>query len=137
MAAENKTVPTGASVEAFLSGVAHDGRREDALVLKDLFADETGQDPVMWGDAIIGYGRYRYTYETGREGDWFWCGFSPRKANMSLYFMPGYGAYEKEIEALGPVKTGASCVYVGRLGKIDEAALRRLVRTCAAEMSKR
>ncbi|MBB4658471.1 DUF1801 domain-containing protein [Parvularcula dongshanensis] len=134
MAEGNATVPTGASVDDFLSGVEPAGRREDGLALKALFSEETGEFPLMWGSSIVGYGRYRYRYETGREGDWFWCGFSPRKAKMSLYFMPGYGAYEKEIAALGPVKTGASCVYVGRLAKVDEAALRRLVRTCTQRM---
>lgn len=130
----NATVPTGASVDEFLAGVEPAGRRDDAQILRDLFAEETGEPAVMWGTSIVGYGQYRYVYDTGREGDWFWCGFSPRKANMSLYFMPGYGAFESEIAALGKVKTGASCVYVGRLSGIDEAALRRLVRTCAQRM---
>lgn len=106
-------------------------------MLRDLFAEETGEPPVMWGPSIVGYGHYRYAYDSGREGDFFWCGFSPRKAKMSLYFMPGYGAYADEIDALGPVTTGKAWVYAGRLAKIDEGALRHLVRICAARMGDR
>ena len=125
---KSATVPTGASVDAFLEGVGHAGRGADALVLKDFSIEETGEPPTMWGPSIVGCGRYRYAYGTGREGSWFWCGSSPRKANMSRYSMPGYGAYEDAVAATGPVKTGASCVYVGRPARIGEDALRALVR---------
>lgn len=134
---DNKTVPTGASVDAFLGAVEHKTRKADSLVLRDLMAAETGLPPVMWGPSIVGYGQYHYKYDSGREGDFFFCGFSPRKANMSLYFTPGYDTYADEIAALGKIRTGASCVYVNKLADIDLDALRHLTRICADYMRTR
>jgi hypothetical protein len=119
---------TGASVEAFIDSVEHGGRREDARVLDRLFRDETGFQPRMWGSSMIGYGQYHYVYDSGREGDFLATGFSPRKADMSIYIMPGYQDYGALLNDLGPHRTGAACLYVGRLSKIDLGVLRRLVR---------
>ena len=88
--AENKTKATSVSPESFIETVEHDVRRADAKVLLDLFADVTQLVPRMWGPSIIGYGRYHYKYESGREGEFMMTGFSPRKANQVIYIMPGY-----------------------------------------------
>lgn len=85
--AENKTKPTPVSVEAFIDGVEHAGKREDAWVLDALFRRVTGQQPTMWGPTIIGYGHYRYRYDSGHEGEICRVGFSPRKARHSLYLL--------------------------------------------------
>lgn len=124
--AEAKTVPTGASVAEFLDAVEPAGRRDDGLVLRDLFDRVTDTDAVMWGPSIVGYGLQHYRYATGREGDWPIVGFSPRKANMSLYGLQLPGG-EELVERLGKVKVGAGCVWVGRLSNIDLDVLASLV----------
>lgn len=126
--ASNVTVMTDASVETFIDSVGHAGRREDARSLDQLFREVTGFEPRLWGDSLIGYGQYHYVYDSGREGDFLATGFSPRKAKMSIYIMPGYQDYEALLKDLGPHKTGAACLYVGRLSGIDLGVLRRLVR---------
>ncbi|WP_350346962.1 DUF1801 domain-containing protein [Agromyces sp. G08B096] len=124
--AEQKTVPTGASVAEFLDGVEPAGRREDGFVLRDLFDRVTGTDAVMWGPSIVGYGLQHYRYASGREGEWMVVGFSPRKASVSLYGLQLPGG-EQLVEDLGKVKVGAGCLWVGRLSTIDLHVLESLV----------
>ena len=133
----NVTALSDASVEAFIGSVEPVGRREDAKVLDQLFRDETGFQPRMWGDSLIGYGQYHYVYDSGREGDFLATGFSPRKAKMSIYIMPGYQDYGSLLRELGPHKTGAACLYVGRLAKIDLDVLRKLIRAGLNDLDSR
>ena len=130
-----KTLPTGASVDEFIAGVMPKVRRDDAYIIRDMMARVTGCDAVMWGPSIIGYGQYDYTYESGHSGTFFRVGFSPRKASHSFYFMPGYGAFSDLIKKLGPVKTGASCVYVTQLAKIDQSILEEITRRSFERMN--
>ncbi|WP_370338942.1 DUF1801 domain-containing protein [Parvularcula marina] len=130
----NQTVPTDVDPKEFLSAVEHDRRREDGFALLEMMNRVTKLKPVMWGPSIIGYGQYHYKYESGREGDFFYCGFSPRKANMSLYFIPGYGTYSEFFTRLGKHKTGASCVYINKLADIDMSVLEELTATCVKHM---
>lgn len=124
---QNKTQPTHQSVTGFLSEVGHPTRRADGLALDALFRAVTGFDPVMWGPSIVGYGRYHYTYATGRQGDFLATGFSPRKANLSIYIMPGYSAFSEIMARLGKHKTGRSCLYVNKLADIDLDVLADLI----------
>lgn len=133
----NKTAPTRVRPEDFLASVEHDRRREDGFALLEMMTRVTGMEPVMWGPSIIGYGQYHYKYESGREGDHFFCGFSPRKANLSLYFTPGYGNYEEYFTRLGKHKTGAACVYINKLADIDMDVLEELTAACVAHMRER
>ena len=126
--AENKTMPTGASVEEFLKLVEPAGKRADALLLEQLFREVTKFEPQMWGPSIVGFGRYHYTYESGREGDSPATGFSPRKANMVVYIMPGYTDFSHILKDLGKHRLGKSCLYLGALKNIDLEVLRRLIR---------
>lgn len=126
--AENKTQPTDNDVMAFLNTVEPAQRRADALRLDQMFRAETGFSPVMWGPAIVGYGRYHYVYKSGREGDFLATGFSPRKAALSVYIMPGYGDFGDIMARLGKHKTGKSCLYINKLAEIDEDVLRELIR---------
>lgn len=125
--AANKTRPSTADVQTFISSVEHDGRREDAEALHDLITKVTGFDPCMWGDAIVGYGSYHYTYESGREGDCFLTGFAPRKTSMTIYIMPGFKHYANELSKLGKHKHSVSCLYVGRLSAIDVSVLKHII----------
>ena len=126
--ADNKTQPTDRDVMTFLKAVMPERRRRDALRLDRIFREETGYNPVMWGPAIVGYGRYHYVYKSGREGDFLATGFSPRKAALSVYIMPGYADFGDILARLGKHKTGKSCLYINKLADIDEDVLRELIR---------
>lgn len=131
---ENKTTQTDASVEAFLATVADQQKVADTRAVMAMMADATGEPGKMWGTSIIGFGSYHYKYDSGREGDFMIVGLSPRKANLTLYIMPGYGEFQQQIDALGKVKTGKSCVYIKKLEQIDLAALRDLIQQSVAYM---
>ncbi len=133
---ENKTKPTEVSVQAFLDCVEHPTRAADAKVLEQLFRRVTGFQPQMWGPSIVGYGQYHYKYKTGREGDFLATGFSPRKANLSIYIMPGYQDYSEILSRLGKHKTGASCLYVNKLADIDLSVLEELIKAGLADLDK-
>lgn len=125
---ENKTRPTNAEVRTFIDKAEPDRRRKDAHALDRLFRDVTGWSPQMWGPSIIGYGSYHYVYESGREGDMCATGFSPRKANLALYIMPGYADYGDLLADLGKHKTGKSCLYLNKLADVDTDVLKRLIK---------
>lgn len=141
--AANKTQPTQAMVEAFLATVDNQQRRDDAVRLLDLFARVTGEPPVMWGDSIIGYGSYDYRYDSGREGRFMRTGFSPRKANLSVYLMGAYvdpaaeARQEELLARLGKHKRGKSCLYLNRLDQVDMVVLEELVRLNVETMNRR
>ncbi|MFY0682891.1 MAG: DUF1801 domain-containing protein [Thalassovita sp.] len=123
----NKTVATEANPRAFVAAVEHPVRRDNAVELLDLFAEVSGFQPVMWGASIVGYGRYDYRYDSGRTGQFLATGFSPRKAAMSIYIMPGYQDYSEILSRLGKHKLGRACLYVNKLADIDLAVLRELI----------
>ena len=124
---ENKTKPHNASVSAFLKAVENERRRSDALVVNELMTRITGEKPKMWGASIVGFGSYHYEYESGKEGDFFLTGFSPRKASLVLYIMPGYGEMDEYLARLGKHKTGKSCFYINKLDDVDLAVLEKLI----------
>jgi hypothetical protein len=117
--ADLKTKPTKVDPIDFVEAIDHDTRRSDAHVLLDLFGRVTGMKPKMWGPSIVGYGRYEYHYESGREGEFMMTGFSPRKANLVVYIMPGYRDMTAKLERLGKHKLGKSCLYINKLADID------------------
>lgn len=125
--AENKTQKTGASVENFIESVENKRRREDGFALLDVMKEVTGEDPEMWGPSIIGFGDYHYKYESGREGDIFLAGFSPRKQSLSLYIMDGFKEYDSLLSSLGKHRKGASCLYINKLADVDMNILRKLI----------
>ncbi|KNH22263.1 hypothetical protein ACU18_01670 [Arthrobacter sp. ZBG10] len=127
--ATNKTQPTMVSVAGFLASVEHPGRRSDSLELADLMAGITGQEAVMWGPTIVGFGAYHYRYETGREGDAAAVGFSPRKANLVLYGLTYGPDADRLLPDLGKHRAGAGCLYVNRLADVDRDVLAELVST--------
>lgn len=124
---ENKTKPTTKSVSTFLNSVENKRRKADALVINEMMARITGEKPRMWGPTIVGFGEYHYKYDSGREGDLFLIGFSPRKANLVLYIMPGYGQFDDLMARLGKFKTGKSCLYINKLNDIDMDVLEELI----------
>ncbi len=122
-----KTVPNAGDVATFIAGLPA-GRREDARRLIEIMQGITRAEPVMWGSNIIGFGSYHYRYNSGREGDWFVVGFSPRKQGLTLYIMGGIERHGALLENLGPYKHGKSCLYLKNLDSIDLPTLKRLVR---------
>lgn len=137
--AKNKTQPTETDPRDFLAGVEPERRREDGFVLLELFNRVTGLKPQMWGPSIIGYGRYAYRYESGREGEFMLTGFSPRKSSLNLYIMPGYAAEgtQEKLARLGKHKLGKSCLYINSLADVDSQILAEIIADGVAEMRRK
>ena len=125
--AENKTQKTDANVTDFLNSIPDEKKRQDSFALLELMRQVTGLEPRMWGASIIGFGDAHYQYASGREGDWFRVGFSPRKQNLALYIMDGFPKYQELLAKLGRHKTGVSCLYLNKLADIDLAVLREMI----------
>ena len=124
--AEIKTQPTTADVHAFLDAATPERRRVDGLALAEIFGAVTGAEPVLWGPTMVGYGTYRYRGASS-EGDWPRVGFSPRKAQLSLYGLKDLPAGAELLPSLGKYTEGRGCVYVRKLDDIDLDVLRRLL----------
>jgi hypothetical protein len=125
--ADLKTKRNDQSVGEFINGIADVKRRQDCQVLTDLMGAITGAEPAMWGSTIVGFGNHHYRYESGREGDWFLTGFSPRKQYLALYLMSGFAGQDKLMRQLGKYKTGKSCLYVNKLEDVDFHKLKELI----------
>lgn len=122
-----KTRPTASSVNAFIDAVDDEHKRADCRVVARMMAEITGAEGVMWGASIVGFGDYHYRYASGREGDFFEAGFSPRKRALTIYVMAGFSEYEDLLGALGKYTTGKSCLYVKRLSDVDLDVLREIL----------
>ena len=131
---ENKTKPTAVDPADFVASVAHPQRREDGLALLEFFQRVTGLKPRMWGPGIVGYGRYHYKYDSGREGDFMLTGFSPRKTALSIYVLPGYRDMSDKLACLGKHKLGKSCLYINKLADVDMAVLEDIILDGLAHM---
>ena len=127
--AKNKTVATQADPSDFIAGVEPEKKQADAAELLRFFNRITGLKPKMWGPSIIGYGRYHYKYESGREGEFMITGFSPRKQNLTIYVMPGYryDSMQEKLSRLGKHKLGKSCLYINKLADVDMDVLEDIV----------
>ena len=136
--AQMKTKATKVSVGDFIAGVESDTRRKDAETLLSLFERATGWKAQMWGPTIVGYGRYKYTYETGHTGEICVVGFSPRKANLVIYQHPDpSGMTAALLTELGKHKGGVdSCLYINKLADIDLAVLEKLIKLGVSTLKK-
>jgi hypothetical protein len=130
--AVQKTKPTLASVEAFLGAIDDPKRREDCLTLIRLMKAATKCEPKMWGSSIVGFGDHHYRYESGREGDIFILGFSPRKDALTIYLCPGIERFRDILDQLGKHKIGKGCLYIRRLEDVQEPVLATLLKKAAA-----
>ncbi|MEO1590411.1 MAG: DUF1801 domain-containing protein [Cyanobacteria bacterium J06632_22] len=129
-----KTKENDASVEDFLAAVEDDARRQDCLALQSMMERITQKPAKMWGASMVGFGSYHYTYKSGRSGDWFVTGFSPRKRDLTLYIMPGFENYGVLMEILGKFKVGKSCLYLKRLSDVDLDVLETLISQSVEDM---
>lgn len=122
--AEIKTKPTALSIEDFINALPTEQKRKDSVQLLEMIKKISGEEPVLWGSSIIGFGNKRYkSPATGREVDWFLIGFSPRKANLSLYMVK----QDANLEKLGKYKTNGGCIYINKLDDVDMKVLEKMI----------
>lgn len=133
--AELKTIPTKISVDKFLKGITDEKKRADCYQILKMMERATKSKPKMWGTSIIGFGDAHYVYESGREGDWFITGFSPRKQNLTLYMMGGFHPFEDLMKKLGKHSTGKGCLYINKMEDVDVKVLKELI-TKSVKMAK-
>lgn len=136
MAKELKTKKNSASVSAFISAVKDEQKRADCKTIMKMMKAVTGKQPKMWGESIVGYDTYQYTYASGQEGDWPVIAFSPRASTISLYIMSGFDEYGDLMKKLGKHKTGKSCLYIQKLEDVDVKVLERIMKKSVAWMKK-
>ncbi len=135
MATENKTQPTTASVKAFIDAQPAQ-RQADCRALSALMRRVSGKRAVMWGESMVGFGRYYYRYKSGHEGIYFRCGFSPRKNDLTIYVMPQVKQYAAFLKKLGPHKHSVSCLYIKRVSDIDMDVLEALLSEAFLDMAR-
>ena len=135
--AEIKTKKNDASVEVFLQTFSEEKRKDCEVVLK-MMKQASKEEPKMWGSSIVGFGSYHYKSERSRqEGDWFITGFSPRKANLTLYILPSISHYPELLKKLGKCKTSVSCLYINKLADVDIKVLKELIDTAYKKMKEK
>ncbi len=134
--AKNKTQPTGASVEDYIASRANPQQRTDCRELMVLFKKVTGHSPRMWGPSIVGYGSYRYTYESGRTGEAPLAGFAIRGRELVVYLV-AEGEQRSLLSKLGKHKIGKSCLYFKQLADLDRSTLEKLVVGSIADIKRR
>jgi hypothetical protein len=125
--AELNTKENKASVAAFVAAIPDAQRREDAVAVTAMMKAATGAEPRMWGTSIVGFGSQHYTYASGREGDWFRLGFSPRTDALTLYLSSGVEQYPELMARLGKYNAGKACLHIKRLADVDAAVLKQLL----------
>jgi hypothetical protein len=126
--AQIKTKPTSSSVEDFINTVPDEQKRKDSNAIIAMMQKATNDEPKMWGTSIIGFGDLRYkSPATGRQVDWFKVGFSPRKANLTLYLGLDVKQHAEVLNKLGKHKTGVGCLYINKLQDVDVKVLDKLI----------
>lgn len=127
--AELKTKPNESSVKDFIASISDPALRRDCQTLATMMKRLSRALPKMWGESVVGFGKYHYKYASGREGDWFRIGFSPRKQNLTIYVIDGLEKHQALLKKLGTYKAGKGCLYLKRLDDIDNGALEQLLRS--------
>lgn len=123
-----KTKKNETNVEDFINAVEHEAKRKDAIEILAMMKKISGEAPKMWGTSIIGFGDLHYKYASGREGEWFKIGFSPRKANLSLYISGcDVSMHEHQLTKLGKHKTGKGCLYINKLDDVNKEVLKEMI----------
>ena len=135
--AENKTKPTDASVEDYIASRANEQQRSDCLELMALLKKVTQQPPKMWGPSIVGYGSYRYTYESGRTGEAPLAGFAIRGRELVVYLVTEGDKQKSLLSKLGQHKIGKTCLYFKQLADLDKSVLEQLVIGSVTEVRRR
>ena len=134
--ADNKTQENEGSVIDFINALENQRRKDDAIASLALYEEATSLQAKLWGTSIIGYGRYHYIYESGREGDFMKAGFSPRKTSMTYYIMSGFPDLQNLLKKLGKHKMSKSCLYINKLDDVDKTILLEIVKKSFQEMNR-
>lgn len=133
-----KTIVNDANVEGFINSLEDEIKKSDSFTLLEMFVSITGEKPKMWGTSIIGFGQFHYKSERSKqEGDWPLTGFSPRKQNLTIYFMLGFDNYTELLNKLGKHKTSKGCLYINRLSDVDHAVLEKLIAESYKDMKEK
>ena len=126
--AKIKTTQNSTSVSDFINGVETEQKQKDSTILLKLMQKISKEEPKMWGSSLIGFGKLRYKSPTsGREVEWFKIGFSPRKANLSIYLLD-LQFHADSLKRLGKHKTGKGCLYINKLDDIDLKILEEMIK---------
>lgn len=123
-----KTRPNEASVLDFIHAVGNETRKKDAFTLLEIFKEITNEQPIMWGTSIIGFGKYTYSYKSGRTEEWLITGFSPRKQSSTIYIMSGFNSNQDLLQKLGKHKVSKGCLYINKLVDVDLEILKKIIK---------
>jgi len=132
--AELKTKPTDAKVSDFLEAIEDSQKKQDCQKIAEIMQKIAGSEPTMWGESIVGFGAYRYQYASGRTGDWFSIGFSPRKKDITLYLMGGLDKHQDALGKMGKYKRGKGCLYINKLSDVDIDILESVIEKSFADI---
>ena len=135
--AKNKTKPTGTSVEDYIASRANAQQRTDCRELMALLKRITRHSPRMWGPSIVGYGSYRYTYESGRTGEAPLVGFAIRGRELVVYVLVDSKEQRSLLSKIGRHKMGKVCLYFKQLADLDKSTLEKLIVGSIAEVKRR
>lgn len=124
------------SLDEFFENIENEKRRKDSIAIVNLMAEATGEEPVVWEPNVVGFGRYHYKYESGREGVSPLTTFSPRKQSLTIYIFPGLDRYKSLLANLGKYRTGKVCLYINKLDDVDIPTLQELVKRSAKLMAR-
>ncbi len=131
-----KTIQNNQSVEKFLATVPNEQKRNDCFALIDLMKEITQEEPKMWGDRIVGFGSYHYEYDSKRQGDWCWTGFSPLQKTLTIYMSARPDDFSELAQNLGKHTMGTSCIYVIKLADVDFEVLKEILEKSVAKVKK-
>ena len=134
--AKLKTEKTEASVKDFLNSMKDEQKKQDSIFILQMMQNATGDEPKMWGSAIIGFGNVSLKYESGRELDWFKIGFSPRKQNLTLYGLINPTKQQEILKKLGKHSTGKGCLYINNLKDVDIKVLQNIIEEASKKKNK-
>lgn len=123
-------------IKDFIAKIENETKRKDSVTLLKIMEEESGFKAWLYGN-IIGFGQYHYKYDSGREGDAIVTGFAPRKQNLTIYIMPGFPDYKKELDKLGKHKASKCCLYINKLADVDEKILRKIIKRSVSDMTKK
>ena len=132
---ELKTKQNNGNVAAFVRSLQDPDRRRDCETLRRMMARITGKRARMWGERIVGFGKYQYTYASGWSGEYFVTGFSPRTNDLTIYIMPGFDRYHEQLEKFGRYRLGKSCLYLKSLGQANMPALESMISDSVRRMT--
>jgi len=130
--AELKTQKNNRDILEFLHLIEHKTRKQDGLILYELFCELSREQGNMWGESMVGFGSTTITYANGKTNDWLKVGFSPRKQYLALYLMTGFRQYPELLKKLGKYKTSKACLYINKLTDVDMEILKELIKQSLA-----